>query len=96
MLNTELFIDLFIIFIRALLLVVPLLLAVAFFTLFERKVMATMQRRRGPNVIGFFGLLQAFADALKLIIKETVLPSASNQVLFIIAPMLTLIFCTLG
>lgn len=96
MLNTELFIDFFIIFIRALLLVVPLLLAVAFFTLFERKVMATMQRRRGPNVIGFFGLLQAFADALKLIIKETVLPSASNQVLFIIAPMLTLIFCTLG
>ena len=70
MLNTEIFIDFFIIFIRALLLIVPLLLAVAFFTVFERKVMATIQRRRGPNVVGFFGLLQAFADALKLIIKD--------------------------
>ncbi len=84
------------ILLKILILIVPILIAVAFFTLFERKVMATLQRRRGPNVVGIAGLLQPFADGLKLIIKETVLPSASNQFLFILAPILTLILSLLG
>lgn len=69
--------------------IVPLLVGVAYLTLLERKVMASMQQRRGPNVVGFFGLLQPFADGLKLLIKETVLPSSSNIGIFILAPILT-------
>lgn len=69
--------------------IIPLLIGVAYLTLLERKVMAGMQQRRGPNVIGFFGLLQPFADGLKLLIKETVLPSSSNIGIFILAPILT-------
>jgi NADH-quinone oxidoreductase subunit H len=70
-------------------LIVPLLAAVAYFTLAERKIMASMQQRRGPNVVGFFGLLQPLADGLKLLIKETVLPSSANTILFIIGPIVT-------
>ncbi len=69
--------------------VVPLLVAVAMFTWFERKVMAAMHLRMGPNVVGPFGLLQAFADGLKLFVKETIVPSGANKVVFIIAPMIT-------
>jgi NADH-quinone oxidoreductase subunit H len=69
--------------------IVPLLVGVAYLTLLERKVMASMQQRRGPNVVGFFGLLQPFADGLKLLIKETVLPSSSNIGIFILAPIVT-------
>ncbi|GAN67715.1 NADH-quinone oxidoreductase subunit NuoH [Acetobacter orleanensis] len=68
---------------------VPLLIAVAYLTLMERKVMAAMQRRRGPNVNGPFGLLQAFADAIKMIMKETVIPAGANRALFLFAPFLT-------
>ena len=70
-------------------LIVPLLLAVAFLTLAERKVMASMQRRKGPNVVGIFGLLQPLADGLKLLCKEPVLPSNANLFIFLLAPVLT-------
>ena len=76
--------------------VVPLLISVAYFTLVERKVMASIQRRRGPNVIGYLGLLQPLSDGLKLFAKETVLPSNANIIVFTIAPMLTFILSLLG
>lgn|SRR5690348_4816283 len=79
-------------FLRFLPIIVPIILSIAFFTLFERKVLAAMQRRRGPNVTGIFGLLQAFADGFKLIGKETIIPSSSNYIIFLIAPMLTFTF----
>ena len=75
---------------KTIIVVIPILIAVAFLTLFERKVMAAIQRRRGPNVVGLFGMLQPFADGLKLLIKETILPSKANQIIFIIAPILTI------
>ena len=74
---------------KILLIIVPLLVAIAYMTLAERKVMAAMQRRKGPNVVGIFGLLQPLADGLKLFVKETVLPSSANLVIFILAPILT-------
>src|SRR5271166_192818 len=76
-------------FIEALVLLVPLLMGVAYLTYAERKVLAAMQLRKGPNVVGPFGLLQPFADALKMMMKETIIPSGSNPFLFLIAPMLT-------
>nr|ARS43767.1 NADH dehydrogenase subunit 1 [Phlyctis boliviensis] len=81
---------------EVLLLTIPVLLTVAYITVAERKTMASMQRRLGPNVVGFYGLLQAFADALKLLLKEYVAPSQSNLILFFLGPILTLIFSLLG
>src|ERR1051326_125154 len=69
--------------------IVPLLIAVAYLTYVERKVLAAMQLRRGPNVVGAFGLLQPFADGLKLLFKETVVPSGANRFVFVVAPMIT-------
>jgi NADH-ubiquinone oxidoreductase chain 1 len=79
-----------------LLLLLPSLLAVAFVTIAERKTMASMQRRIGPNIVGYYGLLQPFADALKLLIKEFVSPTQSNIILFILGPFITLNFALLG
>lgn len=70
-------------------LIVPLLIGVAYLTLLERKVMASMHQRRGPNVVGLFGMLQPFADGLKLFVKETILPSSANTLIFILAPIVT-------
>jgi NADH-ubiquinone oxidoreductase chain 1 len=82
--------------IEILLVIVPILLVVAFVTIAERKTMASMQRRLGPNIVGYFGLLQAFADALKLLLKEYVSPTQANLVLFFLGPIITLIFALLG
>ncbi|MEA2790172.1 MAG: NADH-quinone oxidoreductase subunit [Acetobacteraceae bacterium] len=76
-------------FIEALALLVPLLIGVAYLTYAERKVLAAMQLRKGPNVVGAFGLMQPFADALKMLMKETIIPTGSNRFLFLLAPMLT-------
>lgn len=73
-----------------------MLLAVAFMTIIERKQLAAHQRRVGPTDVGIFGVLQPFADALKLILKETVVPSHANKVLFYLAPVVSLIFSLLG
>ncbi len=75
---------------------VPLLIAVAYLTYAERKVIAAMQMRKGPNVVGPFGLLQPFADAVKLLFKETILPAGANRVVFVAAPMLTFILAMIG
>ena len=75
---------------------IPVLLTVAFVTVAERKTMASMQRRLGPNIVGYYGLLQAFADALKLLLKEYISPTQANIVLFFLGPVVTLIFSLLG
>ena len=74
---------------EALAIIVPVLVMMAYLTLAERKVMAAMQLRRGPNVVGPFGLFQPFADAIKMVFKETIIPAGANRVLFLMAPMLT-------
>ncbi len=91
-----LFLPIIISILEVLLVSVPILLTVAYLTVAERKTMASMQRRLGPNIVGYYGLLQAFADALKLIIKEYVSPTQANIVLFFIGPIITLIFSLLG
>lgn len=87
---------LIIILLKILSITVPLLLAVAFFTVAERKIMGAVQRRRGPNVIGFIGLLQALADGLKLFVKETTFPSNSNLAVFLLAPILSFLLSIIG
>jgi len=82
--------------IEVLLVAVPVLLTVAYVTVAERKTMASMQRRLGPNIVGYYGLLQAFADALKLLLKEYVSPTQANLILFFLGPIITLIFSLLG
>jgi len=79
-----------------LLIVVPILISVAYLTLAERKIMGAMQMRSGPNVVGFWGLLQPLADGLKLLLKETVIPTNANTFSFVFAPILTLFLSLLG
>lgn len=85
-----------ILILKILAIIIPLLIAVAFFTVAERKIMGIIQRRRGPNVIGYLGLLQALADGLKLFVKETTLPSNSNLIIFLIAPLICFLLSLIG
>jgi len=77
--------------IQILLIIIPVLIAVAYFTHIERKLLGAIQRRRGPNVVGTFGLMQPLADGFKFLIKEIVLPSNSNKFIFLMAPVFTFI-----
>ncbi len=81
---------------KILLITVPLLIGMAMLTYAERKVIAAMQLRKGPNVVGPFGLLQAFADGLKLFMKETIIPTKANRIMFLLAPMITFALALLG
>lgn len=83
-------------FLLILIVIVPILLSVAFITIIERKVIGSIQRRIGPNVVGYYGVLQPFADALKLVVKEQIIPSQSTRSLFFLAPIISLIFSLLG
>jgi NADH-quinone oxidoreductase subunit H len=85
-----------IILIKILIIVLPLLISVAYFTLAERKILGAIQRRRGPNVIGVFGLLQPLADGFKLFVKETILPSNANKFIFILSPIITFVISLMG
>nr|YP_010027349.1 NADH dehydrogenase subunit 1 [Sarcopeltis skottsbergii]QOS04470.1 NADH dehydrogenase subunit 1 [Sarcopeltis skottsbergii] len=81
---------------KIIMIILPLLIAVAYMTLAERKVMAAIQRRKGPNIVGIFGLLQPLADGLKLFVKETILPSSANIIIFILAPILTFLLALIS
>lgn len=86
----------FLIILKILIGIISVLIGVAYFTLVERKLMATIQRRKGPNVVGFQGLLQPLSDGLKLLVKETILPSNADLLLFALAPMLTFFLALIG
>jgi len=88
--------NILIVLVKILIIVVPLLISVAYFTLAERKILGAIQRRRGPNVIGVYGLLQPLSDGLKLFVKETVIPSSANQLLFVFSPILTFLLSLMG
>ena len=75
---------------------IPVLISVAFLVYAERKVLALIQLRRGPNVVGPFGILQSFADALKLLTKENIVPTNSNKVVFLLAPIITMVLSLAG
>jgi NADH:ubiquinone oxidoreductase subunit H len=80
----------------SLIVIVPIIISVAFFTLAERKIMAAVQRRKGPNVVGVWGLLQPVSDGLKLATKELIAPSQSKVLLFVFAPTATLFLALIG
>jgi NADH-quinone oxidoreductase subunit H len=76
--------------------IVPLLISVAYFTLYERQILAALQRRQGPNMIGYYGLFQPLADGLKLFLKESILPKSANTFLFILSPVFTFALAIAG
>ena len=89
-------IPLLIIFAQIFAVIIPILIAVAFIIYAERKILALIQLRKGPNIVGPFGLFQSIADALKLITKENILPNNSNKVVFLLAPILTMVLSLAG
>ena len=90
------FFDILIIIFKILIIVVPLLLFIAYLTYFERKVIGAIQLRKGPNVVGPFGLFQPIADGIKLLTKETIFPENSNKLIFIFSPILTFTLALIG
>ena len=94
--HTMIYLSTFVSILEVILLSIPVVLAVAYVTVAERKTMASMQRRLGPNIVGYYGLLQAFADAFKLLLKEYVSPTQANLILFFLGPIITLLFSLLG
>jgi len=85
-----------IILIKILIVIIPLLISVAYFTLAERKILGAIQRRRGPNVIGVYGLLQPLSDGFKLFVKESIIPSNSNKFIFVLSPIITFVISLMG
>ena len=94
--DKNIFMFILIALLKILIIIIPLLISVAYFTLAERKILGAIQRRRGPNVVGVFGLLQPLSDGFKLLVKELILPSSSNKLIFIISPLLTFFISMLG
>ena len=90
------FFDILIIIFKILLIVIPLLVFIAYLTYFERKVIGAIQLRKGPNVVGPFGLLQPIADGVKLLTKETIFPDNSNKLIFILSPIITFTLALIG
>jgi len=87
---------LLIVFLKILIIIIPLLISVAYFTLAERKLLGAIQRRRGPNVVGVYGLLQPLSDGFKLLVKEIILPSSANKGLFLLSPIITFLISLMG
>jgi len=81
---------------KILIVIIPLLISVAYFTLAERKILGAIQRRRGPNVIGIYGLLQPLSDGFKLFVKESIIPSNSNKFIFVLSPIITFVISLMG
>jgi len=77
---------------KSIILIISILISVAYLTLIERQLMGILQRRKGPSVVGFTGLLQPLADGLKLFLKEIIIPSSANKILFIFAPIFFFFF----
>ena len=90
------FFDILIIIFKILLIVIPLLVFIAYLTYFERKVIGAIQLRKGPNIVGPFGLLQPIADGIKLLTKETIFPENSNKLIFILSPIITFTLALIG
>jgi NADH-quinone oxidoreductase subunit H len=90
------FFDILIVIFKILLIVIPLLVFIAYLTYFERKVIGAIQLRKGPNVVGPFGLLQPIADGIKLLTKETIFPENSNKFIFILSPIITFTLALIG
>lgn len=94
--DVDIFLSYLQIVLKVLAIIVPLLVSVAYYTLAERKILGAIQRRRGPNVVGTYGLLQPLSDGFKLLIKEIIIPSSSNKIIFSVAPMITFIVSLIG